>query len=228
MMRYGNAGGWMWAFGGAIMLGVLVLIVVAVWAMITVTKHRAQVGGEPITGLDSAGGARTRQILDERYAPRRAEHRGLTPSARTHSDFDDLGPRASVLPTGITSPNADAGARPAIANRRPCPELPTRCDGRASNVTRRPGCRPTVPEGPRPGSGRSRKIEHIRPNEAAPGTTNTRTGANCLARLSANLLTSATPRPWPLEARRTRGEGTYERRREIAIRTVTAPGADRR
>jgi len=68
MMRYGNAGGWMWAFGGAIMLGVLVLIAVAVWAMITVTKHRAQVGGEPVTGLDSAGGARTRQILDERYA----------------------------------------------------------------------------------------------------------------------------------------------------------------
>jgi uncharacterized membrane protein len=84
MMRYGNAGGWGWAFGGAIMLGVLVLIAVAVWAMITVTKHRAQVGGEPVTGLDSAGGARTRQILDERYAPRRAEHRGLH-RARAHT-----------------------------------------------------------------------------------------------------------------------------------------------
>jgi len=207
---------------------VLVLIAVAVWAMITVTKHRAQVGGEPVTGLDSAGGARTRQILDERYAPRRAEHRGLH-RARAHTRTLTISARErqSCRP-GSRHRNADAGARPAIANRRPCPELPTRCDGRASNVTRRPGCRPTVPEGPRPGSGRSRKIEHIRPNEAAPGTTNTRTGANCLARLSANLLTSATPRPWPLEARRTRGEGTYERRREIAIRTVTAPGADRR
>ena len=69
MMRYGNAGGWMWAFGGAIMLGVLVLIVVAVWAMITVTKRRAAgVAGEPGSAGDSAGRARTRQILDERYA----------------------------------------------------------------------------------------------------------------------------------------------------------------
>jgi len=39
MMRYGNAGGWMWAFGGVIVLGVLVLIVVAVWALVDVTKR---------------------------------------------------------------------------------------------------------------------------------------------------------------------------------------------
>jgi len=39
MMRYGNAGGWMWAFGGVIVLGVLVLIVVAVWALVAVTKR---------------------------------------------------------------------------------------------------------------------------------------------------------------------------------------------
>jgi putative membrane protein len=69
MMGYGNGGGWMWAFGGVIMLGVLVLIVVAVWAMITVTKrHGAPVGVEPFAAVDTAGSARTRQILDERYA----------------------------------------------------------------------------------------------------------------------------------------------------------------
>ena len=51
------------------MLGVLVLIVVAVWAMITVTKrHGAPVGVEPLTAVDPAGSARTRQILDERCA----------------------------------------------------------------------------------------------------------------------------------------------------------------
>lgn len=111
MMRYGNAGGWMWAFGGVTVLGVLVLIVVAVWAMITVTKHRAQVGGEPITGLDSAGGARTRQILDERYAPRRAEHRGLH-RARAHTRTLTISARErqSCRP-GSRHRNADAGAR---------------------------------------------------------------------------------------------------------------------
>jgi len=69
MMRYGNGGGWMWAFGGVFMLGVLVLIVVAVWAMITVAKRRdAAVGVAPVGAVDSAGSARTRQILDERFA----------------------------------------------------------------------------------------------------------------------------------------------------------------
>ena len=69
MMRYGNGSGWMWAFGGLIMLGVLVLIVVAVWAMITVTKRRAAgIAAEPGAAADSGGRARTRQILDERCA----------------------------------------------------------------------------------------------------------------------------------------------------------------
>ncbi len=69
MMRYGNGGGWMWAFGGVIMLGVLVLIVVAVWAMITVTKRRdGPVGGAPVANVDPADSAWTRQIVDERYA----------------------------------------------------------------------------------------------------------------------------------------------------------------
>jgi len=69
MMRYGNAGGWMWAFGGVIVLGVLVLIVVAVWALVAVTNRRdAPVGVALVAGVDPTGSARTRQILDERYA----------------------------------------------------------------------------------------------------------------------------------------------------------------
>ena len=69
MMRYGNGSGWMWAFGGVIMLGVLVLIVVGVWALITITRRRGiPVGADPGLAVDSAGRARTRQILDERYA----------------------------------------------------------------------------------------------------------------------------------------------------------------
>jgi putative membrane protein len=70
MMGYGNGGGWMWAFGGLMMFGVLVLIVVVVWAVVTVTNraHRGPSGTDAGLAADAGGRVRTRQILDERYA----------------------------------------------------------------------------------------------------------------------------------------------------------------
>ena len=68
MMGYGydGGGGWMWVFGGLMMLGVLVLIGLAVWAVIAATHRGASTA---VTSPAEAGGrTRTRQVLDERYA----------------------------------------------------------------------------------------------------------------------------------------------------------------
>jgi putative membrane protein len=69
MMDYGNGGGsgWMWGFGALLMLGVLLLIGLAIWAVITMT-NRAQRQTAGPGGVESAGRERTRQVLDDRYA----------------------------------------------------------------------------------------------------------------------------------------------------------------
>lgn len=69
MMGYGYDGGgaWMWVFGGLMMVGVVVLIGLAVWAVVTATTRGTGVRTAPESS--SAGGRdRIRQVLDERYA----------------------------------------------------------------------------------------------------------------------------------------------------------------
>lgn len=71
MMGYDgyNGGVWMWVFGGLMILGVLVLIGLAVWAVVTVTNRANRGATTPDTeAVDISGRARTRQMLDERYA----------------------------------------------------------------------------------------------------------------------------------------------------------------
>ena len=78
-MGYGYDGGgyWMmWVFGGLILVGVLVLIGLVAWAIVTATtRRRCRRGLRPHPGhatpspsADAGGPGRTRQILDERYA----------------------------------------------------------------------------------------------------------------------------------------------------------------
>ena len=69
MMGYGyNDGGlWMWVFGGLMMIGVVVLIGLAVWAVVTATTRGTGARTAPESS-PTGGRARTRQVLDERYA----------------------------------------------------------------------------------------------------------------------------------------------------------------
>ena len=69
MMGYGyNDGGvWMWVFGGLMMIGVVVLIGLAVWAVVTATTRGTGVRTAPESSA-TGGRERTRQVLDERYA----------------------------------------------------------------------------------------------------------------------------------------------------------------
>jgi putative membrane protein len=68
MMGYGyGGGGWMWGFGGLMMLAVLVLSGLAVWAIVAAT-HRGQDLAAGAMFEEPDGRARTRQLLDERYA----------------------------------------------------------------------------------------------------------------------------------------------------------------
>jgi putative membrane protein len=69
MMGYGyNDGGvWMWVFGGLMMVGVVVLIGLAVWAVVTATTRGTGVSTTPENSA-TGGRERTRQVLDERYA----------------------------------------------------------------------------------------------------------------------------------------------------------------
>jgi len=71
MMGYGYGGGsWMmWVFGGVMMLGVLVLVGLLAWAIVTATT-RAQPGhlAADLSAASASGRGRTRQVLDERYA----------------------------------------------------------------------------------------------------------------------------------------------------------------
>lgn len=72
MMGYGYDGGssWMiWGFGGPMIVGVLVLIGLVAWAIVTATTwaNPGHTLANPSTA-DAGGPGRTRQILDERYA----------------------------------------------------------------------------------------------------------------------------------------------------------------
>ena len=72
MMGYGydGDGSWMmWVFGGLMMVGVLVLIGLIAWAIVTATAraHPGHAAANPSTA-DAGGRGRTRQVLDERYA----------------------------------------------------------------------------------------------------------------------------------------------------------------
>lgn len=69
MMGYGyNDGGvWMWVFGGLMMVGVVVLIGLAVWAVVHATTRGTGVRTAPESS-PTGGRERTRQVLDERYA----------------------------------------------------------------------------------------------------------------------------------------------------------------
>ena len=68
MMGYGYDGGgaWMWVFGGLMMLGVLVLIGLAVWAVVAANNRGPTTAST--SPVDVGGRARPRQVLDERYA----------------------------------------------------------------------------------------------------------------------------------------------------------------
>jgi putative membrane protein len=71
MMGYGydsGDGGLMWLYGGLMILGVLLLIGIAAWALISVTRrsHRDLVSMD--SPVAPTGDGRARQILDERYA----------------------------------------------------------------------------------------------------------------------------------------------------------------
>ena len=65
-MGYGYGGGWMWVFGGLMMVGVLVVIGVLVWAVLATTRRDPGPTDAPPRGVDVR--PRARQILDERYA----------------------------------------------------------------------------------------------------------------------------------------------------------------
>ena len=82
MMGYGyNDGGvWMWVFGGLMMVGVLLVIGMVVWAIMTATTRG---NAAPTAPADPGGRARTRQVLDERYA--RGEMTSEEYSERLHT-----------------------------------------------------------------------------------------------------------------------------------------------
>jgi putative membrane protein len=62
----GDAG--MWAVGGLMIVGVLILGAAVVWA-VTAATHRGNRGLTAAAATPEAGGrGRTRQVLDERYA----------------------------------------------------------------------------------------------------------------------------------------------------------------
>jgi len=71
MIGYGyhDGGVWMWVFGGLMILGVLVLIGLAVWAVVTVTNRPNRGASTPACSpIEIGGRARTKQVLDQRYA----------------------------------------------------------------------------------------------------------------------------------------------------------------
>lgn len=64
----GGGGGWMWVFGGLMMVGLLVLIGAVVWAVIAANNRANRGLTAPATAPEAGGRGRTRQVLDERYA----------------------------------------------------------------------------------------------------------------------------------------------------------------
>ena len=72
---YGQSNSGMWIFGGLMMLGMVALIGVAVWAVLTVRHRPHPAGGVHDGGVndhdaisDARGRAKVKQILDERFA----------------------------------------------------------------------------------------------------------------------------------------------------------------
>ena len=66
---YDGGGSWMWGFGILMVLGLLILIGLAVWAVLVVTKREDDAAARAGSPTPDAGGrSRTRQVLDERYA----------------------------------------------------------------------------------------------------------------------------------------------------------------
>jgi putative membrane protein len=71
MMGYGYDGGsgWMWGFGGLMMLGALVLIGLGMWAIAATNRTHHLSAGAGTWGSGTPDGRdQTRQVLDERYA----------------------------------------------------------------------------------------------------------------------------------------------------------------
>ena len=70
MMGYDIGDGWMWGFGGLLMLGMLGLVGLVIWWAVTVANHGHDLpilAGKFWTG-DVSGRDRTRHFLDQRYA----------------------------------------------------------------------------------------------------------------------------------------------------------------
>jgi len=65
--EHNDGGVWMWVFGGLMMVGVVVLIGLAVWAVVHATSRGTGVQTAPESS-PTGGRERTRQVLDERYA----------------------------------------------------------------------------------------------------------------------------------------------------------------
>ncbi len=66
---YDIGGGWMWGFGGLLLLGMLALVGLAIWS-VTVANHQqySPIPAERFWLGDVSGRDRTRQFLDQRYA----------------------------------------------------------------------------------------------------------------------------------------------------------------
>ena len=65
-----DGGSWMtWVFGGLVIVGVLVLVGLVAWAIVTATTRAHPGPAVAESDMTDAGGRRpARQILDERYA----------------------------------------------------------------------------------------------------------------------------------------------------------------
>lgn len=88
MMGFWRNGGsgWMWAVGGVMMVGVVLLIVLAAWAVIAATRSRtvqspALIDSRQDPSRQSLLSAR--QILDERYARGEIESEDYTERLQT-------------------------------------------------------------------------------------------------------------------------------------------------
>lgn len=86
---YGMSG-WMWVWGAALVIGVLVLIGGLVWAIVATSADRRN---QPSV-TPAAGSAMARQILDERYA------RGELDTQEYRERMQTLGGRAVILHPG--------------------------------------------------------------------------------------------------------------------------------
>lgn len=67
---YDGGSGWMWGFGGWMMLGTLALIGLIIWWAVSVADRPrySPIAGRTIADGDGGGRDRTRQLLDDRYA----------------------------------------------------------------------------------------------------------------------------------------------------------------